>query len=150
MGATGYDVRLATVEAVPTAVVAKVTTWPEFPSLWTSLLDEVYAAQRQGAITQAGHNVMPYRDDRPSVEVGIEVSGSFPPVAGSCPRRCRRAGWRPPSTAGPTTGWARPTTPSRRGPVGEGHTLTRVRWEVYGDWSDDPTKLETETAWLLA
>ncbi len=85
-----------------------------------------------------------------SVEVGIEVSGSFPPVAGSCPRRCRRAGWRPPSTAGPTTGWARPTTPSRRGPVGEGHTLTRVRWEVYGDWSDDPTKLQTEIAWLLA
>jgi hypothetical protein len=34
--------------------------------------------------------------------------------------------------------------------VGEGHTLTRVRWEVYGDWSDDPTKLETEIAWLLA
>ena len=77
---TEYEVRLEDVDPVPTAVVAQVTSWPDFPTVWKRLLDEVYEVARQGDITQAGHNVMLYLDDRPSVEVGIQVTGPFPPV----------------------------------------------------------------------
>ncbi|HKA05479.1 MAG TPA: hypothetical protein VKD67_14185 [Acidimicrobiales bacterium] len=31
----------------------------------------------------------------------------------------------------------------------DGHVLTRTRWEIYGDWHDDPAKVETEVYWLL-
>ncbi|HEV7760115.1 MAG TPA: hypothetical protein VGO78_14035, partial [Acidimicrobiales bacterium] len=70
-----HQVTLLTAEASPTAVVAAATTWPEFPSLWKKLLDEVYAAVRAGDVEQAGHNVMLYKDDVPHVEVGVQVAG---------------------------------------------------------------------------
>ena len=146
----GYEVSLKDVEAVPTAVVAQVTSWPDFPTVWGRLLDEVYAVARQGGITQAGHNVMLYLDDRPSVEIGIQVTGPFAPVgrvvpsvlpAGRVATAVHRGSYhRLREAHDAVASWA----------VAEGHSLSRVRWEVYGDWSDDPAKLETEVSWLLA
>jgi hypothetical protein len=57
----------------PTAVVAAATTWPEFPRLWKTLLDEVYAA------VDGKTNVMLYRDDVPHVEVGVLAPEGFVP-----------------------------------------------------------------------
>ena len=119
--------------------------------MWEQLLDEVYAVARQGGITQAGHNVMLYLDDRPSVEVGVQVDR---PVRARRPGRalgaaCGAGGHRRAPRVVPPAA-ARPTTPSHPGPSARGTRLTRVRWEVYGDWSDDPAKLETEVGWLLA
>ena len=71
------EVRVVTTHARPTAVVARTTTWQEFPSLWMRLLDEVYAFLKNGGATQDGHNVMLYKDDIPNVEVGVQVSGPF-------------------------------------------------------------------------
>ena len=31
-----------------------------------------------------------------------------------------------------------------------GHALAGIDWEIYGDWTDDPTKLETKVCYLLA
>ena len=28
--------------------------------------------------------------------------------------------------------------------------MTGVRWEIYGDWHEDESRLETEVAWVLA
>ena len=30
-----------------------------------------------------------------------------------------------------------------------GHELAGPRWEIYGDWHEDPAQLETEVYWLL-
>jgi effector-binding domain-containing protein len=32
----------------------------------------------------------------------------------------------------------------------QGHRLAGPRWEVYGHWHEDPARVETEIAWLLA
>jgi effector-binding domain-containing protein len=32
----------------------------------------------------------------------------------------------------------------------EGLQLTGTRWEIYGDWQENPSQLETEIYWLLA
>jgi hypothetical protein len=62
-------------------VVARQTTWREFPSLWGSMLDEVYAvvkpanADRAGRGEERWQNVMLYKDDVPNVEVGVLASG---------------------------------------------------------------------------
>ena len=71
------SVSLIEAAARPTVVVARETTWLEFPSVWPSMLDEVYvvvkAADGDGA--QPGgdrwQNVMLYKDDVPNVEVGV-------------------------------------------------------------------------------
>jgi effector-binding domain-containing protein len=32
----------------------------------------------------------------------------------------------------------------------EGRALTGVSWEIYGDWTDDPSQLRTDVCYLLA
>jgi hypothetical protein len=64
---SGHEVTLLTVEAEPAAVVAAGTTWPELPSLWSPLPDEVWTVIRAGGAgaEKAGHNVMLDKDDVP-------------------------------------------------------------------------------------
>ena len=78
-----HEITVREVPASPTAVIAQATTWDEYPRLWPVLLDEVYAFVRAGGASQAGHNVMLYRDDVPNVEVGVQVDGPFA-ASGSC------------------------------------------------------------------
>jgi effector-binding domain-containing protein len=146
----GYDVKLVDAVASPTAVVAETTTWAEFPAVWGKLLDQVWEVIRAGGATKDGHNVMLYLDDAPSVEVGVQVTGPFSPSGRVVPS---------------TLPAGRAVTTVHRGPYdrlgdahdavhqwarAHGHRLSRVRWEVYGDWVEDPEALETEVSWLLA
>ena len=144
-----YEVRVRTTAESPTAVVAEATTWEEFPALWRGLLDEVYAVLRDGDATQGGHNVMLFRDDVPNVEVGVQVEGTFAPAGRVIPS---------------TLPGGRVATTVHRGPYGgldaahravhewcaaHGHELTGTRWEIYGDWRENPEDLETEVDYLL-
>jgi effector-binding domain-containing protein len=143
------QVEVQAVAASPTAVVAAATTWEEFPTLWGVLLDEVYAFVRAGGATQTGHNVMLYRDGVPNVEVGVQVDGPFPPTgrvvpselpAGRVARTVHRGSYDGIGGAHEAVlGWCR----------ANGHRTTGLRWEVYGDWQEDPAELETEVAWML-
>jgi effector-binding domain-containing protein len=113
------------------------------------LLDQVYAFLKTSDVKQDGHNVMLYKDDVPNVEVGVQVDRAFasegPVVASVLP-----------------TGEAAMTL--HRGPydrldaaheaihqwcAAHGHALAGPRWEVYGDWHEDPAQLETEVYYLL-
>ena len=69
-------IRIVRTPETPTAVIAQATTWDEFPQLWGTLLSEVWTFLRDSNLT-TGRNVMLYKDDTPSVEVGAEVSGPF-------------------------------------------------------------------------
>jgi effector-binding domain-containing protein len=66
-----HDVVTTTVAARPTAVVRAATTWPAFPGLWKTLLDEVWSCLRAQGITSGHPNVMLYQDNVPHVEVGV-------------------------------------------------------------------------------
>src|SRR3954469_19349556 len=66
-------------ESRRTAVIAETTTWAAFPALWPELLDEVWRTVRANGL-EAGRNVMLYRDDLPSVEVGVEIGAAFEPL----------------------------------------------------------------------
>jgi effector-binding domain-containing protein len=146
-----YEVRLTASAGEPTAVVAASTTWEEFPGRWRSMLDEVWAFLRgPGAgLRGDGHNVMLYLDDVPNVEVGVQVSGPFP-----------ASGRVVPSTL--PAGEAAMTV--HRGPperidaahravldwcAAHGRRVAGPRWEIYGDWGDDPAAFETTVYWLL-
>ena len=143
------------VDPRPTAAVAQTTTWKEFPTLWGQLLDEVYRFVRPRPDLATGdgrelwQNVMLYKDDRPDVEVGVLVSGSFEPegrvIASELPG-------------------GEVATAIHRGDYGElgvthavvrdhvaahGRELAGPRWEIYGHWRENPGELETEVFWLL-
>jgi effector-binding domain-containing protein len=145
-----YDVSLSPVEARPTAVVAAATTWQEFPTLWGQLLGEVWGCLRAGGIQRGCRNIMLYRDDAPTVEVGVLLDQP-------CPLTGRVvASVLPAGTAATTV---------HRGPFGtvgaahdavlawcaaHGHDLSRTRWEIYGPHHDDPGQQWTEVSWLLS
>ena len=149
-------VSLVETTARPTVVVARQTTWIEFPSLWRPMLDEVYAVVKPAGADRAGRgedrwqNVMLYKDDVPNVEVGVLASGPF-------------------SDTGNVTSSALPAgvtaATTHRGPYAEldlahravrdwcaahGRQLAGPRWEIYGHWREDPRELETEVYYLLS
>jgi effector-binding domain-containing protein len=144
-----YTIEVKTARARPTAVVASVTTWAAFPSVWRPMLHQVYAFLKDSGVRQDGHNIMLYLDARPSVEVGVEVDGPFAP----------RGNVRPSELPAGEVAWT-----IHRGPfheVGAAHEAVRAWcketgnqlagpcWEIYGDWHEDPALLETEVCYLL-
>jgi effector-binding domain-containing protein len=146
-----YDVSVVDVGDRPTAVITATTTWSEFPALWGRLLGDVWDFVRadEQLSAGAGSSVMLYRDDVPSVEVGVLVKVPVVP-AGRIVPSCL-----PPGPAARTV---------HHGPYAElgaaheavvrwceinGRTRTGQRWEIYGDHHDDPSRLTTEIYWQL-
>jgi hypothetical protein len=140
-----------TTSPTPTAVVREVTSWDAFPALWPRLLDEVWAFVRGSGI-DAGRNVMVYRDDRPAVEVGVEVPGTFAPSGRVVPSALPSGRAAHVVVRGPLSAES----------IESGHTAvlrfieanaleaTSVRFEVYGHVRGDPADYETWISWLLA
>jgi effector-binding domain-containing protein len=143
------QVRVLETAARPTLVVACATSWREFPSLWRTLLDEVYAAVRAGGGGSGRQNVMLYKDDAPNVEIGVLAHGPVP-LAGRV-------------IASELPGGASAMT-THRGPYAEfdgahravrdwcaarGLVLAGPRWEIYGHWRDDASQPETDVHYLL-
>ena len=150
-----YQVRVERTTESPTAVVKANTTWREFPTLWRTLLDDVWAflRSRPGLRTE-GHNVMVYRNGvsgvEVAVEVGVQVTQSF-----------ETAGRVVPSTlpAGEAAATVHTGTPSE---IGQAHDavlawcsaqrreLTGVRWEIYGDPDPQTGHFDVAVYWQLA
>jgi effector-binding domain-containing protein len=148
-------VKLMTVEARPTAVVAQTTTWTEFPKLWGTLLTQVYGFVRPrpelatGEGDELWQNVMLYKDQRPDVEVGVLVSGPFhaegPVVpsalpAGEVATAIHRGDY---AKLGVTHAAVRDYA------AAHGRELAGPCWEIYGHARPDPSDAETEVFWLL-
>ncbi len=149
-------VEVVTIDALPTIVVAETTSWERFPAVWPKLLDEVYAFvrgcgefDRLARTTQAWQNVMLYRDQRPSVEVGVLAPGSFTPAGrviaselpgGKVATTIHRGDYaRLGDTHAAVHAYAAEHGLETAGPI----------WEVYGHASADPAELETEIYHLL-
>jgi effector-binding domain-containing protein len=151
-----HDVTIVDAPPTPTAVIGQATNWDEWPSLWGVLLGEVWEflrAAASGTDLSPGRNVMVYKDDAPTVEVGVEVAGPFAPdgrvVPSTLPagRAARAVARGAPTPEGihaaheAVIEWC----------AANGHEPQRVRWEVYDHWrEDDPDGFETEVYWLLS
>jgi effector-binding domain-containing protein len=145
-----FEVTVAAVPARRTAVIAAVTTWREFPTLWGQLLGEVWGCLREGGIERGCRNVMLYRDSVPTVEVGVlldqpclltgrVVASTLP--AGTAATTVHRGSFADLGAAhDAVVGWC----------AAQGHRLTGTRWEVYGPHDDDPAQQWTEISWLVS
>jgi effector-binding domain-containing protein len=149
MGAPGR-VAVVELEPHPTAVIAAVTSWAEFPSRWGQLLAEVWAAVR-AAGAAAGRNVMLYRDARPSVEVGVELLGPWVArgrvVESALPAgpAARTVAAGAPTAAGIAAAYERLDQWGRD----HGHSPDAPSLEIYSHHSEDPAEMYTEVYRLL-
>ena len=145
-----YTVVETTAAERPTAVIAEATTWEAFPRLWARLLDEVWRVANANHGITPNRNVMLYRDDRPNVEIGVEVAeSSFPDIG-------RVVSGRLPGGRVVTT-----THRGRYEHIAAAHEaiiewcqrrgLERVgpRWEVYGHWNERSTDHEVDVYYLV-
>ena len=122
------------------------------------LLDPVWAYLRSADTDLVtNHNVVLYKGDLSAdggaaIEVGVQVDRRFDhegapdgvrsselPAA-----RVARAIHRGPynrlgDTHTAVVDWVR----------ANGHTFSGISWEIYGDWDDDPERLETEVAYAI-
>ena len=113
------------------------------------LLDEVYAFVRGGGTTQTGHNVMLYLDDVPNVEVGVQVVGPFVGSGHVIPSELPAGRIASTVHRGAYDGLDAAHVAVRAWCAARQHVLTGTRWEIYGDWREDPDDLETEVSYLL-
>jgi effector-binding domain-containing protein len=153
---TGDSVRVVAVDPRPTAVVAETTTWPEFAALWPRLLDEVYAFVRprdelapESDGPDKWQNVMLYKDDRPSVEVGVLVRGPFEGAGRVVPSELPGGRAVMGVHRGDYSGLGQAYEAIRERAAAEGLELAAQHWEIYGHPDPDPGKTRTEVYWLL-
>ena len=142
-------VTVTTVPERPTAVVADVTTWQDFPSQWKPMLDQVYACLSRHGSAGQGCNIMLYKDATPQVEVGVELIA--PCVLDSPVIRSSLPAGQVAMTVhrGPYGELGRAHESVARWCAAGGLELAGPRWEIYGDWREDPADLETEVYYLL-
>ena len=150
-----YDVTIERTAECPTAVVKANTTWREFPTLWRTLLDDVWAFLAFAPSLRAdGHNVMLYRKGLPDVEVAVEVGVQVT-------RSFEAAGRVVPSTlpAGEAAVTVHVGTPSEIGAAHDAvrawcstqrREVTGVSWEIYGDPDPQTGHFDVVVYWELA
>ncbi len=137
-----YEVRIEQTSECPTAVVRANTTSQEFPTLWATFLDEVWAFLRATpGLHTDGHNVMVYRNNVPGVElaaeVGAQVTRSFDPTGRVVPSFLPGAEVATTIHAGPVTEIGAAYDAIQDYCKTENRRLTGVSWEVYGDPDPD-------------
>lgn len=151
------DVRIETVAAQHVAAVRLRVTQPEIAQACYGALDTVWEfLRRHEGLRTDGHNIFVYhyKDDDPgdgkmTVDFGVQVTRSF---TGEGDVVC---------VAMPA---GRAVTTLHRGPYqklieahrrvqafckANGHAMAGLEWELYGDWNDDQSKLETLIAYMV-
>jgi hypothetical protein len=120
----------------------------EVPQRFAELAGIVWSYLRGQGIKDTGHNVMVY-DGGDLIEIGVEV---FEPLPGN---GIVQPSQTPAGLVAGTVHWG------DYGALGdahvavqqwceaEGHATTGRRWEVYGDWSDDPAQRRTDVFYQL-
>jgi effector-binding domain-containing protein len=150
-----YEIREENVAARPLAAVHASVRVGDVATAWRPALDEVWAfLRRHDGLRTDGHNIFVYhhpasRDAPMDVDFGVEVIRSFEPEGEV----------RPAETPGGEVAMAVHVGLYDKLKVThdaihawrarEGRNFAGTSWEIYGDWSDDPAKLETTVCYLL-
>lgn len=124
------------------------------PNMFRRYLDQVYAAARAGVMQLDGQNVFVYRDapDQPAeadVAFGVGVTTPFVTVGNVEPTSL------PVGEVATTTHWGRYAAlgAAHHAVIDwcrmHGRRRAGPRWEVYGHWTEDESRLRTDVFYLL-
>lgn len=152
----GIDVAVQAVTPRKLAAVRRQVAVGEVASAWRPALDQVWSFLRtQPGLRTDGHNVFLYhhplrRGDPMNVDFGVEVVRSFSSSGdvyetntpgGEAAIAVHRGSYdQLRATHDAIHQWAK----------SHDRTFAGRSWEIYGDWSDDPSNLETMVVYLLA
>jgi effector-binding domain-containing protein len=144
-----YQVDVKYVNAERTAVVRRRATHSELATVVPQACGEVWAFFRASQLPRPGRNLALYLDGEINLECGVEVTqpfvGTDQVVCSSTPAGtvATTAHFGPYHLLGQTHAaicdWC----------ADDGYTPAGPNWEVYGNWTDDPTKLRTDVYYLL-
>ena len=146
-----YEIELLEVAARPIAAVAATVPRGQIPRALIECLDKVYALLRTRQIAGLGCNIAVYREGPAGavamlagVETPEAIEGEGEVIGAATPtgRAAMATHWGPYDRLGEAYA-ALGSWLAARGLV------CHVRWEVYGDWSDDPAKLRTDVFHLI-
>ena len=151
----GIDVSVQAVQPRKLAAVRRQVAVGAVASAWRPALDQVWTFLRsQPGLRTDGHNVFLYhhaarRGDPMNVDFGVEVARSFMhhgevyethTPSGEAAIAVHRGSYDGLHAAHEAVQeWAK----------SHERTFAGSSWEIYGDWSDDPAKLETTVVYLL-
>ena len=152
--AMAYDVVTETVQAEWIAAVRARTRISGIAQAWKPALDQVWGFLKQNGGLRPGHNLFLYhhpqrRDDPMDIDFGVQVSQRFDPEgsvrcietpAGEVARTVH---------IGPYDRLGGAHESIHRWCAGHGRTIGGASWEIYGDWTDNPDRLETTIRYLL-
>ena len=146
------EVRVEHAEARQLAAVRATANRREIGSMIINSLDKVWPVLREQGV-RTGHNVVVYRDGGGptlDMEVGVEVPDGFTP-AGEILLLATPSGEAATATHLGEYSEMRPAYVAiERWCAESRRQKTGVRWEVYGDWSDDPAQRRTDVYFGLA
>jgi effector-binding domain-containing protein len=150
-----YDVTIERTAECRTAVVKANTSWREFPTLWRTLLDEVWAFLRATpGLGTTGHNVMLYRTNVPevevAVEVGVQVTEPFAAAGRVVPSTLPAAEVATTIHAGTTAQIGAAHDAVRAWCAAQHRELTGISWEIYGDPDPRTGHFDVEVYWEVA
>ena len=144
-----YEIRVEDASPRQLAVARGAASRAELGVTILKLLDTVWPVLR-GQHVQTGHNVVVYFGGLAHIEAGVEVFGDFVD-AGDV-----RHSQTPAGPAVTTAHWGEYSEMAgayaalERWCAANGRKQTGTRWEVYGDWADDPKQHRTDIYLLLA
>jgi effector-binding domain-containing protein len=150
----GYEIVTEVVSARPIAAVRRRVAVGDVPSAWKPALDQVWAfLRRQDGAWHDGHNVFVYHHATPGepmdVDFGVEVTGVFDGEGEV--RHTETPSGRVVSThhIGPYDELGQAHDAINAWSLANGRALGDASWEIYGDWNEDPTRLEVQVVYLL-
>jgi len=122
--------------------------------VWRPALDQVWAFLRtQPGLRTEGHNIFLYdhpKDGEPmKADFGVEVTREFAASGEVRPVRTPGGEAAVAMHVGPYDGLAEAHRAIHAWAKESGRTLGGRSWEIYGDWNEDPAKLETLVMYLL-
>ncbi|HSS21572.1 MAG TPA: GyrI-like domain-containing protein [Pyrinomonadaceae bacterium] len=150
-----YDVVIKSVSAQPLAAVRRRVSIGEVARAWKPALDLVWDfLRRQEGLRTDGHNCFLYHHPAQGettmlVDFGVQVIRSFQDVgevvytetpAGEVAMTTHTGSYS-------KLGGAHEAINSWR--AATGRAFGGCSWEIYGDWTDDEAKLETQVVYLL-
>jgi len=148
-----YEVKIETLSPRILAAVRKRVAMKDIPVAFKPALDQVWKFLREHpGLRTDGHNIFLYHHETPAmmpVDFGVEVVRSF---AGEGDVACVTT---PAGEAavvvhrGPYTKMFDAHQSLHRWCAVNGRTIGAHSLEIYGDWSEDPEKLETTIQYLL-
>lgn len=149
-----YAVTIETVAPHPIAAFRARVRIPEIANVWKPALDQVWAFLRAHPEALPGHNVFlyhhaPRREDPMDIDFGVAVRAPLIPEAPLLLTATPSGEVATTLHVGPYAGLKGAHDAIHAWCAANGRQIGPASWEIYGDWSEDETKLETRVVYLL-